>query len=122
VSATVGDGSGGGGGGGGANSFKLVRVAARQKASGLRVEAALAQGGPITVAGTVSVPLAAKVYKLKPVTVSAGAGKTVTVKLKLSKKLLTAAKRALARHKKVQARLTISGGGAVVKRVIRLTS
>jgi len=46
----------------------------------------------------------------------------VTVKLKLPKKLLTAAKRALARHKKVQARLTISGGGAVVKRVVRLTS
>jgi len=120
VSATVGDGSGGGGGG--ANSFTLLRVAGKQKASGLRVKAALAQGGPITVAGTVSVPSAAKVYKLKRVTVTAGPGKTVTVKLKLSKKVLRAAKRALARHKKVQARLTISGGGAVVKRVVRLTS
>ena len=41
-------------------------------------------------------PNAAKVYKLKPVTVTAGAGKTVTVKVKLPKKVLTAAKRALA--------------------------
>jgi len=45
-----------------------------------------------------------------------------TVKRTRRTKLLTAAKRALARHKKVQARLTISGGGAVVKRVVRLTS
>jgi len=120
VTATVGGGSGGGGGGG-ANSFTLVRAAGRQKATGLRVKAALAQGGPITVTGTVSVPNR-PVYKLKPVTVTAGAGKAVTVKLKLSKKVLTAAKRALARHKKVRARLTISGGGAVAKRVVRLTS
>jgi hypothetical protein len=122
VSATVGTGSGGGGaGGGGGNAFALLKVSARQKATNLRVKAALAAGGVITVGGTVVVPGAAKAYKLKPVSASAAAGKAVTIKVKLPKKALKAAERALARHKKVRVGLTIRGGGKVAKRTVRLS-
>jgi hypothetical protein len=83
------------------------------------------ENGTVSVRGTVNVPNASKVYKLKAVSVSATAGKTITVKLKLPKKALKAAKRALKKHRKVKAHLTltakdVSANIKVEKRVVKL--
>jgi hypothetical protein len=84
--------------------FKMLRVAARQKLAKLRVRAAMAERGTITVRGTINTP---KAFKLKAVSVTALANKTLTIAVKLPKKALKAATRALKRGKKVRANLTI---------------
>jgi hypothetical protein len=89
-------------------SFSALKCSSRQKVGSLTVQAGMAENGTITVTGTVNVPNAAKVYKLKSVSVTALAGRAVTVRLKLPKKALKAAKKALKRHKKVKASLTIT--------------
>jgi hypothetical protein len=92
--------------------FKSLRVAARQKAAKLIVQASMPEAGTITVGGTVSVPGAAKAFRIKAVSARAPAGKAVDVKVKLSKQALKAIGKALKRHKKVKARLTITAKDA----------
>jgi hypothetical protein len=106
-------------------SFSALKCASTQKAGDLVVQASMGENGTITVGGTLNVPNAAKVYKLKAVSVSATAGKTVTVKLKLTKQVLKAAKKALKRKKKVKASLTITardaaGNTKIEKRAVKL--
>ena len=105
--------------------FQVLRVAKRQKAAKLRVQASMAEKGKIAVRGTVSVPNAAKVFKLRPVSVNATAGKTVTILVKLPKQALKAARGALKRGKRVKASLTIiandaAGNKKAEKRSVRL--
>src|SRR4051794_23278882 len=123
VTATIGSGSGGGGAGA---SFTLLRVPSKQKAAKLQVKAAISTNGTITAGGTVNVPNASKVYRLKPVSVSATAGKPVTIKLKLAKKALKAVRKALKRKHKVRASLAITardaaGNAKTEQRAVRLT-
>jgi hypothetical protein len=92
--------------------FDSLKVAKRQKASRLVVRATLIAPGTLTVGATVSVPNASKVYKLKSVSVAATAGKAVTLVLKLPKKALRAARKAIKRHRKATARLTITATNA----------
>jgi hypothetical protein len=106
-------------------SFSALKVAGTQKLTTLKVRAGMDEPGTISVAGTVSMPNASKVYKLKAVKVSAFVGATMTIKVKLPKKALKAAKRALRRHRKVKANLTITardklGNVKVEKRSIKL--
>ena len=89
-------------------SFSALAVASSQKASGLTIKATMPENGTITVGGTVSVPNASKVFKLTPVSSNATAGQTVTLKVKLAKKALKAVKKAIKRHKKPKASLTIT--------------
>ncbi len=105
--------------------FQVLRVAKRQKAAKLRVQASMAEKGKIAVRGTVSVPNAAKVFKLRPVSVNATAGKTVTILVKLPKQALKAVRGALKRGKRVKASLTIiandaAGNKKAEKRSVRL--
>lgn len=105
--------------------FRSLQVAARQKAAKLLVRASMPEAGTITVAGTVSVPGAAKVFRIKAVSARAAPGKTVEVKVKLPKQALKAIGKALRRHKKVKANLTITakdaaGNKKAVKRSVRL--
>jgi hypothetical protein len=102
--------------------FKSLRVAARQKLAKLRVRASMAERGRITVRGTVRVP---KSFKLRAVSVPARANKEVTVAVKLPKKAVSAATRALERGQKVRAILTIvakdtAGNRKSAKRSVRL--
>jgi hypothetical protein len=92
--------------------FTSLEVARKQKLKRLVVRATLAASGTVTVGGALSVPNASKVYKLKPVSVPATAGKAVTVVVKLPKKALKAARRALRARRKVKARLTITARDA----------
>jgi hypothetical protein len=106
-------------------SFSALKCASTQKVSKIIVQAAMAENGTITVGGTVNVPNASKVYKLKSVSVTAAAGKTVKVNVKLAKKTVKAVKRALKRRKKVKARLTITakdsaGNVKTEKRAVKL--
>jgi hypothetical protein len=106
-------------------SFSKLKVAPKQRVGAIVVQASMAEAGTIRVAGTVSVPNASKVYKLKPVSVNVTAGKVVTIKIRLPKKALNAAKRALGRRKNVGAKLTITardaaGNVEIVKRAVRL--
>jgi hypothetical protein len=106
-------------------SFSKLKVAPKQRVGAIVVQAGMAEAGTLRVAGRVSVPNAWKVYKLKPVSVNVSAGRVVTIKVKLPKKALTAAKRALGRHKNVGAKLTITardaaGNVKIEKRAVRL--
>jgi hypothetical protein len=78
-------------------------------------------GGSLTATGTVSVPSGAKVVRFKTAKKTLRAGKKTTVKLKLSKSGLTAISNALARGKKLKAKLTLvvkdAGGGKSTKKV-----
>jgi hypothetical protein len=89
-------------------TFSVLKVASSQKLKKLAVRAALDEPGTISVTGTVSVPNASKVYKLKAVTVNVFVGATMTIRVKLPKKALKAARRALRRGKKVKAKLTVT--------------
>jgi hypothetical protein len=93
-------------------SFAKLKCASTQKVGTLVVQAAMPENGTITVGGTVSVPNSSKVFKLKRVTVNATAGKTVKIKVKLPGKAQKAARRALKRHRKVKAGLTVTARDA----------
>jgi hypothetical protein len=106
-------------------SFSALKCASTQKAGDLIVQASLDENGTISAGGTLNVPNAAKVFKLKTVSVKAAAGKTVTIKVKLAKKALKAVKKALKRTKKVKASLTITardaaGNTKIEKRAVKL--
>ena len=59
----------------------------------------------VTVTGSVGVPGASKVYKIKKVTKRVAAGKRTRIGLKLSKKASKAIKKALKRGRKLKAKL-----------------
>jgi hypothetical protein len=108
-------GGGGGGSGGGGDkvtSFSSLKVASSQKAANLFVTASMPESGTIAVGGTVSVPNASKVFKLKTVSVKTLPGATMKIRVKLSSKALKAAKKALGRHRKVRANLSITARDA----------
>jgi hypothetical protein len=105
--------------------FSAIRCASTQKAGNLVVQASMLEAGTITVAGTVSVPNIAKVFKLQAVSVNVRAYQVVKIAVKLPRKALRGAKRALKRHRTVRVRLTISardglGNTKSEKRGIRL--
>ncbi len=106
-------------------SFATLKCASTQKAGNLVVQAAMPENGTITVGGTVSVPNASKVFKIKRVTVNAVAGKTVKIKVKLPAKALKATRKALKRRRKVKASLTVTakdgaGNSRSEKRSVKL--
>jgi hypothetical protein len=93
-------------------SFSALSIRASQKVDKLQVQASMGEAGTISVAGTVSVPKLSKVYKFKTVTATAVAGATVTLKLKLPAKAAKAVKKALKKHKKLKAKITITATDA----------
>jgi hypothetical protein len=108
-----------------ATAFAALTVPKKQDVDKLTVAASMGEAGTLTATGTVSVPGASKVYKFKTATANAAAGVKVKLKLKLPKKALKAVKKALKRHKKVKAKLTITakdtaGNTKVEKRTVAL--
>jgi ribosome-associated protein YbcJ (S4-like RNA binding protein) len=78
-----------------------------------------------TVRGTVSVPGAARNYRLRSLTKQIRTGGKAKLKLKFSKRVLKATARALRRHRKVRARVTVTvkdaaGNATTQRRSIRL--
>jgi hypothetical protein len=106
-------------------SFAALKCPSRQKVGRLVVLASMPEDGSITVSGTVSIPNAGKVFKIKSVSVKAVAGQLVTVKIKLSKRALKAARKARRRHRTIKANLTITardmaGNPKVERRSVKL--
>jgi hypothetical protein len=79
----------------------------------------------MTVTGTVSVPGAAKAHRLRMITRTASAGRSLTVRMKLKKAIRRAVKRGLRRGKRLRVRVTVAlrdaaGNAATVKGTVKL--
>jgi hypothetical protein len=81
---------------------------ARQAGDRLYVEAGMAEAGRITARGAVSVPSRSSVFKCKSVSARVAAGRKVKLKLRLAKKAPKLVKRALKKHRKLRANVTIT--------------
>jgi hypothetical protein len=88
--------------------FATLTTASKQDVDKLVVVASMAEAGTLTVGGTVNVPNLSKVYRFKTASATAAPGAITKLKLTLPEKAVKAVKRALKRHKKVKARLTIT--------------
>ncbi len=88
--------------------FSLFSLASPQQLRNLLVKLSMAERGTVTVSGTVHVAKASRVYKLKPVSVDAGAGATLKIRVHVQAKVRRAVARALRRGKRAFARLTIT--------------
>jgi subtilisin-like proprotein convertase family protein len=82
--------------------------------------------GNLVASGTLSVPNLAKTYRFTVVKSKVVAGNPTTVRLKLSSKALKAVKKALAKHKKLKAKITLlvttpSGAKTTVHKTIKLS-
>ena len=123
---------GGGGGGGGppppvADTAPTASLAgpSRQRIGKLFVRASMNEAGTVTATGSVSVPGAAKLYRLRPARKTVAANQSVKLRLKLRSKALRAVNRALRKGKRLKARITVSardltGHQTVRRRTIRL--
>jgi hypothetical protein len=89
-------------------AFAALSARTSQKVDKLSVQATMAEAGTVTAGGTVSVPKLAKVYKFKTVSATAVAGASVTLRLKLPAKAVKVVKKALKKHKKLKAKITIT--------------
>jgi hypothetical protein len=106
---------------------KLTLGGAAKKAtlsSGGLVSFALtsSENGTATVAGTISLPKAAKALKLAKRSVTLRAGKATKVALKLSKKNAAAVRKALKRGRKLTAHITVSAKSASGDRATKTLS
>ena len=100
------------GGGGGTTDtvapLQTLSFSAVQDIDKLRVTTRASEAGTATATGTVAVPGASKVYRFKRASRSVAANAKTTLRLKLAKKRLRAVKRALKRHKRLKAKLTLT--------------
>jgi hypothetical protein len=76
----------------------------------------------VTVTGSVSVPGAAKVYRIKKVTKRVAAGKRTRIGLKLSEKARKAIKKALKNGQRLKAKLNISAKDLAGQRTVKRAS
>jgi hypothetical protein len=95
----------------------------RRRAVLVRVE--VNEASTVAATGTVSVPGAGKVFRLKRASRQLAAGAKVTLKLKLPKQASRSLRRALARRTRLTARLTVTAKDAAgntrsAKRKVRL--
>lgn len=89
-------------------SIASLMARSKQRIGNLYVLATMGEAGTLSAGGTVGVPGASKVFRFKAATANAVPGVAVKLRLKLSKKGLRAAKRALRRHHRLTARLEIT--------------
>jgi hypothetical protein len=106
-------------------AFASLKAPKRQDIDKLYVRAAMIEPGTLSASATVSVPGASRVYKFKRASKRVAAGKSVKLRLKLSKKGLRAAKRALKKRKRLRARIRVTakdnaGNRRTAKRTVRL--
>ena len=76
----------------------------------------------VTVTGSVSVPGASKVYRIKKVTKRLAAGKRTRIGMKLSKKARKAIKKALTNGQKPKAKLTVTAKDLAGQRTVKRAS
>ena len=81
------------------------------------------EAATLSASGTLSVPGASKVFKLRKTSATVDAGKSKKLKLTISRKTARAVKRALKKHRAVRANVTViavdgAGNKSTVKRKI----
>jgi hypothetical protein len=86
----------------------VLDAASPQLIGNLVVRAAMGEPGTISATGTVSAPSTSRVYRFKTVSVKALPGITNTLRLRLPKKALKAVRKALKRHRKLKAKITVT--------------
>jgi peptidoglycan/xylan/chitin deacetylase (PgdA/CDA1 family) len=106
-------------------AFASLKVRKRQDVDNIYVSAAMLEPGRLSASGTVNVPNTSRLFKLRGASKRAAPGKLVKLRLRLSRKDLRAAKRAIRAHKGVRARIKITatdkpGNRKRAKRTIRL--
>jgi hypothetical protein len=104
-------------------AFSTLDARSPQRLGKLFIQASMSEPGTITVSGTVKV--GSKVYKFKTVSAKALPGLVMKLRPRLPKKALKAVRRALKRHKKLKAKVTVtardnSGNVVSEKGTIRL--
>jgi hypothetical protein len=118
------------GGPGGSNPVVTLTVAGAStqkalKAKAISLRATCDQACTLTASGTLTIPGASKTYRLKSVRRSLSAGKRVTLKLRLSTKVIRTARRALRSRKRIRARVRLvaqnSNGRKTSRKTIRIT-
>jgi hypothetical protein len=105
-----------------------VKLSARRQAlkrGKLRVSVTPSEDAKVTVAGTVSIPGAAKAHRLRKWSGAMKANRSHVLRLRLPAKARRAVRRALARRKRVRVRVTVSvrdaaGNVGAAKRSVRL--
>jgi hypothetical protein len=120
-SGSGGDGTGGGGGGGGGGSggtvvkvtpFGKLTFGRVQAVGKLSVTARSTEAGTLRAAATVKVPGRKRAYRFKTVARKVGANVSVKMRLKLSKSHLRAVRRALAKGKRLKAKVKVTATNA----------
>ncbi len=106
-------------------AFASLKAPKSQDIDKLFVRAAMIEPGTLSASATVNVPNASRVFKFKRVSKKATAGKSVKLRLKISKKGLRAAKRALRAHKRLRAKIRVTakdnaGNSRTAKRTVKL--
>jgi peptidoglycan/xylan/chitin deacetylase (PgdA/CDA1 family) len=106
-------------------AFASLKAPKSQDIDKLFVRAAMVEPGTLSASATVSVPGAARVFKFKRASRKATAGKSVKLRLKISKKGLRSAKRAMRRGKRLRAKIRVTakdraGNSRTAKRTVRL--
>lgn len=102
-----------------------IAKAASLKKGSLSLVVTETENSTVRITGTVSVPKLSKVYRVGPVSKQVLAGQPTKIALKFNSKALRAIRRALAAHKKLSAKLTVTGSDAakntaVTRKTIRL--
>jgi hypothetical protein len=105
--------------------FQNLGFAPVQDIDKLFVRARMSEPGRLRAAATVSVGGASKVYRFKPVSRPVAANVFTKLRLRLAKKNLKAVKRALAKRKRLRAKITVtavdrSGNKRAQKATVRL--
>jgi peptidoglycan/xylan/chitin deacetylase (PgdA/CDA1 family) len=108
-----------------ATAFSSIKASKRQDIDKLFVRAAMIEPGTLSASATVNVSGASRVFKFKRVSKSVTANKAVKLRLRLSKKGLRVAKRALRRGKRLSAKIRVTakdsaGNSRTAKRSVRL--
>jgi hypothetical protein len=106
-------------------AFATLNVTLTQDVDKLFVLASMAEAGTLTARGTIRVPRRSRVYKFKTASATAVPNVSVRLKLKLRKKALKAVKKALKRHRRLKAKVTITardkaGNSKTAKRTVSL--
>jgi hypothetical protein len=114
-------GGGGGGGGGGVVTDKVAPVTSltyrrAQRVGKLYVKVHTSETATIRATGVVRIGKASKAYRLKTVSLSLPGNASTKVRLRLAKKSHGPVKRALKRHRRLKARITIAATDAAGNR------
>jgi hypothetical protein len=88
-------------------TFAALNAPARQRVDRLYVRAAMSERGTLTARGTINLPGASRILRLRAVTANAFPGASVKLKLKLARKGVQAVRSALGEGRKVRARITV---------------